>query len=103
MCPFLYRDCDGLACPPASVSVALFSVLGLSSATLPLLMSVFALPLPPHTWPPPPSVVAFVVPPTSLWPPSPTSSTGYPPLCSQVQIQEHCQLELLSASLFCLS
>ena len=54
--------------------------------------------LPPPSLPPPPSVA---VPLLSRLPPSPTSSTGYLPLCPPAQIQEHCQWELLSSSFFC--
>ena len=47
--------------------------------------------------------VAVVVTPLSLWPPSPPCCAGYLPLCPPAQIPEHCQWELLSSSLFCLS
>ena len=70
--------------------------------SVPPLESVFPPLFPPTSLPPPPSV-AVVMPPPSLWPPFPRSSAGYPPLCPPVQIQEHCQWELLSSSLFCLS
>ena len=76
MCPFLYRDCDGPASPPASVSVSILSVWAFFPQLPPLTIVFPPLLHRPPSWPPSQSV-AVVVPPSSLWPPSSVFSTGY--------------------------